>query len=97
MTSDLDFCMVLPSFIGNNTSKFHEYTMMETERKGVTNRDTQRGGRTKPFAAKKNRAPLLYYIKIFASFQSHGCIQIGFRKRSIRPKIGIFVPCELEI
>ena len=49
---------------------------------------------------KNNRAPLLYYIKLRASFQSHGSIQTGVtvRKRSIRVKIGnFFVPCDLEI
>ena len=42
---------------------------------------------------KNNRAPLLYYIKLCASFQSHGWIQTGVtvRKRSIRVKIGIFL------
>ena len=40
-----------------------------------------------------NRAPLLYYIKLCASFQSHGWIQTGVtvRKRSIRVKIGNFL------
>ena len=43
---------------------------------------------------KNNRAPLLYYIKLCASFWSHGWIQIGVtvRKRSIRVKIGNFLP-----
>ena len=42
---------------------------------------------------KNNRAPLLYYIKLCASFQAHGCIQTGdtVRKRSIRVKIGNFL------
>ena len=47
-----------------------------------------------------NRAPLLYYIKLCASFQIHWWIQTGVtvRKRSIRVKIGnLFVPCDLEI
>ena len=47
-----------------------------------------------------NRAPLLYYIKLCASFQSRGRILTGVtvRKRSIRVKIGnFFVPCDLEI
>ena len=40
-----------------------------------------------------NRAHLLYYIKLCASFQSHGRIQTGVtvRKRSIRVKISIFL------
>ena len=40
----------------------------------------------------KNRAPLLYYIKLCASFQIHRWIQIGVtvRKRSIWVKIGNF-------
>ena len=40
-----------------------------------------------------NRAPLLYNIKLCASFQSHWWIQPGVtvRKRSIRVKIGIFL------
>ena len=42
---------------------------------------------------KNNRAPLLYYIKLCASFQSHRWIQTGVtvRKRSIRVKIGNFL------
>ena len=44
---------------------------------------------------KKNRAPLLYYIKLCASFQSDGWFQTGVtvRKRSIRVKIGNFLSC----
>ena len=40
-----------------------------------------------------NRAPLLYYIELCASFQIHQWIQIGVivRKRSIWVKIGIFL------
>ena len=39
-----------------------------------------------------NEAPLLYYVKLCASFQSHQWIQTGVtvRKRSIRDKIGDF-------
>ena len=39
---------------------------------------------------KNNRAPLLYFIKLCASFQNHGWIQTGVtvQKRSIRVKIG---------
>ena len=47
-----------------------------------------------------NRAPLLYYIKLCASFQSHEWIQSGVtvRKRSIWVKIcDFFVPCDLGI
>ena len=42
---------------------------------------------------KNNRAPLLYYIKFWASFQSHGWIKTGVevRKRSIQVKIGHFL------
>ena len=42
---------------------------------------------------KNNRAPLLYYIKLCAAFQSHWHIQTGVtvRKRSIRVKIGDFL------
>ena len=41
-------------------------------------------------ALENNRAPLLYYIKLCASFQIHRWIQIGItvRKRSIWVKIG---------
>ena len=49
---------------------------------------------------KNNRAPLLYYIKLCATFQSHWHIQTGItvRKRSIRVKIDdFFKPCDLEI
>ena len=48
----------------------------------------------------KHKAPLLYYIKICASFQIHWWIQTGVTVRtcSIRVKIGdFFVPCYLEI
>ena len=42
---------------------------------------------------------LLHYIKLCASFQIHRQIQTGATvwKRSIRVKIGNFVPCDLEI
>ena len=42
---------------------------------------------------KKNRAPLLYYIKLCVSFQIHRWIQteVTVRKRSIRVKIGDFL------
>ena len=41
----------------------------------------------------KNRAPLPYYLKLCASFQSHGWIQTGFTvlRRSIWGKIGTFL------
>ena len=39
---------------------------------------------------KNNRAPLLYYIKLCASFQIHRSIQIGV---TIRVKIGDFLSC----
>ena len=41
-----------------------------------------------------NRASLLYFIKLCASFQNHGWIQTGatVRKRLIRVKIGNFCP-----
>ena len=49
---------------------------------------------------KNNRAPLLYYIKLCAAFQSQWHIQTGVtvRKRSIRVKIGdfFFVPGDCE-
>ena len=43
--------------------------------------------------SKNNKAPLLYYIKLCASFQIHWCIQTGVtvRKCSIRVKIGDFL------
>ena len=47
-----------------------------------------------------NRAPLLYYIKLCASFQIHQWIQTGVtvRKRPIWVKIdNIFEPCDLAI
>ena len=49
---------------------------------------------------KNNRAPLLYNIKLCASFQFHWWIQteVTVRKRSIQVKIGDFcVPCDFEI
>ena len=49
---------------------------------------------------KNNRAPLLYYIKLCASFQIHQWIQTGVtvRKRPIWVKIdNIFEPCDLAI
>ena len=44
---------------------------------------------------KNNRAPLLYHIKLCASFQSHPWIQTGVtvRKCPIRAKIGDFLSC----
>ena len=48
---------------------------------------------------KNNRAPLLFYFKLCASFHSHQWNQTGVtvRKRSIRVKIDDFFPCDLEI
>ena len=49
---------------------------------------------------KNDRAPLLYYIKLCASFQIYRWIQteVIVQKCSIRVKIGdFFVPCDLEI
>ena len=49
---------------------------------------------------KNNRAPLLCYFKLFASFRSHWWIQTGVtvRKRLIWVKIdNFFEPCDLEI
>ena len=45
--------------------------------------------------SKNNRAPLLYYIKLCASFQTHWWIQSGVtaQKRSIWVKIGDFLSC----
>ena len=46
-----------------------------------------------------NRAPLLYYIKLWASFQSHGWIQNG-ESQSRNAQFGsksYFYPCDLEI
>ena len=42
---------------------------------------------------KNNRAPLLYYTKLCASFQGHGWIQTGVtvQKHSIQVKIGNFL------
>ena len=44
--------------------------------------------------SKNNRAPLLCYIKLWASFRIHELIQSGvaIRKHSIRVKIGVFLP-----
>ena len=53
--------------------------------------------------SKSNRAPLLYYVKLCASFQFHRLIQSGVTVRT-RPNSGnaqfgskFFVPCDLEI
>ena len=49
---------------------------------------------------KNNRAPLLFCLKLYASFDSHQWIQpkVIVRKRSIRVKIDdFFVLCDLEI
>ena len=49
---------------------------------------------------KNNRAPLLCYFKLFASFRSHWWIQTGVTvwKRLIWVKIdAFFLPCDLEI
>ena len=43
-----------------------------------------------------NRAPLLCYFKLFASFYSHWSIQTGVRVRK-RQNRRFFVPCDLEI
>ena len=45
--------------------------------------------------SKNDRAPLLYYIKLCASFQIHQWIETEFtvRKRSIRVKIGNLLSC----
>ena len=50
-------------------------------------------------AVELNMAPLLYYIKLCASFQSHGWVQTGVtvRKRSFQVQVGNFCPCDLEI
>ena len=44
---------------------------------------------------KNNRAPLLYYVKLYLSFQSHWLIQtwVTVRKRSIRVEIDHFLSC----
>ena len=44
---------------------------------------------------KNNRTPFLYYIKVCASFQSHGWIQsrVTVRKHSIRVKMSNFLSC----
>ena len=44
---------------------------------------------------KNNRAPLLYYIKLCATFQIHQWIQTGVtvRKRPIKVKINYFFSC----
>ena len=58
-------------------------------------RDLETWGMT----SKNDRAPLLYYIKLCVSFQSHGWIQTGVtvRKRTIQFKIGnFFVLRDLE-
>ena len=48
---------------------------------------------------KNNRAPLLCYFKLCASFHSHWWIQTGVtvRKRPIWVKFSISAPCDLEI
>ena len=45
--------------------------------------------------SKNNRAPLLYYIKLCASFQIHRWIEteVTVQKRSIQVKIGDFLSC----
>ena len=48
----------------------------------------------------KNRAPLLYWAKLCASFQSHGWIQTGdiIWKLSIQVKVShFFIPCDIGI
>ena len=46
-----------------------------------------------------NRAPLLYYIKLYASFQSHGWTQIGVSPETLNSGKNrqFFSPCYLEI
>ena len=44
--------------------------------------------------SENNRAPLLYYIKLCASFESHGCfkLELQYRNAQFGSKSGIFCP-----
>ena len=82
-------------------ASFHSHWWIQTE---VYSPETPNLGQNRRFfllcdleiwrmTLKNNRAPLLYYIKLCASFQSHVWIQTGVtvRKRSIGVKIGNFL------
>ena len=45
----------------------------------------------------KNRAPLLHYIKLCASFQSHVKLELQSGNAQFGSNSAIFVPCDLEI
>ena len=71
---------------GNNSWKFHDDTMMGTwwkrcDRQTDRRTDEQTDGLNQSYsclvAAKNNRAPLLCYFKLYASFRSHQWIQTG--------------------
>ena len=101
----LTFCMDITFDHGNNSWKFHDDTMMGTwwkrcdrQTDGRTDRQTDRqtDGLNQSYsclvAAKNNRAPLLCYFKLCASFRSHWSIQTGVtvRKRPIWVKFDDF-------
>ena len=88
-------------------ASFHSHWWIQT---GVTVWETPNSGQNRQvfvpcdleiwgMTLKNNRAPLLCCFKLCASFHSHWWIytRVTVRKRSIRVKIGNFVPCDLEI
>ena len=94
--------MDITSDHGNNSWKFHDDAMMGTWWKRCDRRtDRQTDGQTDGLnlsysclvAAKKNRAPLLCYLKLYALFRSHRWIQAGatVRKHPIWVKINDFL------
>ena len=77
----------------NNSSKFHDDTMMGTWWKRCDRRtDRLNQSYSCLVTAKNNRAPLLFYFKLCASFGSHWCIEtrVTVRKRPIWVKFDDF-------
>ena len=85
----MTFCMDISSANGNNSWKFHDDTTTGTLWKMCDRRTDRQTERKKC----SKGVPLLYYIKLCASFQSHRWIQAGVRKCSIRVKIDDFLSC----
>ena len=90
----------------NATSSFvHHFVAIGDFKLGIQSRNAQIGSKSTIFRAvwpcnltydlENNRAPLLCYFKLYASFRSHWWIQTGvtIRKRPIWVKIDDFFSC----
>ena len=90
----------------NATSSFvHHFLAIGDFKLGIQSRNAQIGSKSTIFRAvwpcnltydlENNRAPLLCYFKLYASFRSHWWIQTGvtIRKRPIWVKIDDFFSC----